>query len=88
MFAFIAFFVWVAWKETTLAVRVLWFIAIILWGNLAMSLYMLIELFRISGIEELDQVFTRRNPPRFALPGGLTVIGVAIYTLGFWSQLK
>ena len=75
-FAFIAFFVWVAWKETTLAVRVFLFIAIILWGNLAMSLYKLIE------------VFTRRNPPRFALPGGLTVIGVAIYILGFWSQLK
>ena len=87
-FAFIAFFVWVAWKETTLAVRVLWFIAIILWGNLAMSLYMLVELFRISGIGELDHVFTRRNPPRFALPGGLTAIGVAIYILGFWSQLK
>ena len=53
-----------------------------------MPLYMLIELFRISGIEELNQVFRRRNPPRFALPGGLTVIGVAIYPLGFWSQLK
>lgn len=87
-FAFIAFFVWVAWKETTLALRVLWFIAIILWGNLAMSLYLLVELFRISRIEELDQVFTRRNPPRLALPAGLTLVGVAIYTLGFWSLLK
>ena len=87
-FAFIAFFVWVAWKETTVALRVLWFIAIILWGNLAMSLYLLVELFRISRIEELDQVFTRRNPPSLALPVGLTVIGVAIYTLGFWSLLQ
>ena len=87
-FAFIAFFVWVAWKETTLALRVLWFIAIILWGNLAMSLYLLVELFRISRLDELDQVFTRRNPPRLALPVGLTVIGIAIYTLGFWSLLQ
>ncbi len=87
-FAFIAFFVWVAWKETTLALRVLWFIAIILWGNLAMSLYLLVELFRISRLDELDQVFTRRNPPRLALPVGLTLVGVAIYTLGFWSLLK
>ena len=87
-FAFIAFFVWVAWKETTVALRVLWFIAIILWGNLAMSLYLLVELFRISRIEELDQVFTRRNPPRLALPVGLALVGVAIYTLGFWSLLK
>lgn len=87
-FAFIAFFVWVAWKETTLALRVLWFIAIILWGNLAMSLYLLVELFRISRLDELDQVFTRRNQPRFALPVGLTLVGVAIYTLGFWSLLK
>ena len=87
-FAFIAFFVWVAWKETTVALRVLWFIAIILWGNLAMSLYLLVELFRISRIEELDQVFTRRNPPRLALPVGLALVGVAIYTLGFWSLLQ
>ncbi|PAW72979.1 MAG: hypothetical protein B9S26_11275 [Opitutia bacterium Tous-C4FEB] len=87
-FAFIAFFVWVAWKETTLALRVLWFIAIILWGNLAMSLYLLVELFRISRLDELDQVFTRRNPPRLALPVGLALVGVAIYTLGFWSLLK
>jgi hypothetical protein len=87
-FAFIAFFVWVAWKETTVAIRILWFISIILWGNLAMSLYMLVELFRISRIEEIDRVFTRRNPPRLALPVGLAVIGVAIYTLGFWSLLK
>ena len=87
-FAFIAFFVWVAWKETTLALRVLWFIAIILWGNLAMSLYLLVELFRISRLDELDQVFTRRNPPRLSLPVGLTLVGVAIYTLGFWSLLK
>ena len=54
MFAFIAFFVWVAWKETTLAVRVLWFIAIILWGNLAMSLYMLVELFRVLRLHLLE----------------------------------
>ena len=87
-FAFIAFFVWVAWKETTVALRVLWFIAIILWGNLAMSLYLLVELFRISRLDELDQVFTRRNPPRLALPVGLALVGVAIYTLGFWSLLK
>ena len=87
-FAFIAFFVWVAWKETTLALRVLWFIGIILWGNLAMSLYLLVELFRISRLDELDQVFTRRNPPRLALPVGLALVGVAIYTLGFWSLLK
>ena len=87
-FAFIAFFVWVAWKETTVVLRVLWFIAIILWGNLAMSLYLLVELFRISRLDELDQVFTRRNPPRLALPVGLALVGVAIYTLGFWSLLK
>lgn len=53
-----------------------------------MSLYMLAELFRISRIEELDQVFTRRNPPRLALPVWLTIIGVAIDTLDFWTPLK
>ena len=46
-FAFFTFYVWVAWKEQALAARVLWFLAIGLWGNFAMATYMLVELFRL-----------------------------------------
>lgn len=81
-FAFLTFYVWVAWKEQTLAARVLWFLAIGLWGNFAMATYMLVELFRIPPTGSLTPVFTTRNPGRTALPAAFTVLGVAIYLLG------
>jgi hypothetical protein len=33
--AFVTFTVWVIWKEQSLAARILWFVAVILWGNIA-----------------------------------------------------
>ena len=80
--AFIAFYVWVAWKEQTTAARILWFVAIILWGNLAMAAYMLIELFRIQKIDQLGEVFSTRRPGRIVLPAVLSAIGVIVYLLG------
>jgi hypothetical protein len=80
--AFITFYVWVAWKEQRLAARVLWLVAIILWGNLAMALYMLIELFRIQRSTELGEVFATRRPGKVALPAILTGLGVIVYLLG------
>ena len=80
--AFITFFVWVAWKERSTAARVLWFVAIILWGNLAMATYVLIELFRIQRSDQLGDVFATRNPGKIALPATLTLAGVAVYLLG------
>ena len=80
--AFIAFYVWVAWKEQSTAARILWFVAIILWGNLAMATYMLIELFRIQKIDQLGDVFSTRRPGKLALPAGLAALGVAVYLLG------
>jgi hypothetical protein len=80
--AFITFFVWVAWKERSLAARILWFVAIILWGNLAMATYVLIELFRIQRSDQLGEVFATRNPGKLTLPATLTLAGVAVYLLG------
>lgn len=83
--AFITFYVWVAWKEQSLSARLLWFVAIILLGNLAMALYLLVELFRVSAAgpadTELAKVFSRRNPGAVPLPAGLSVLAVAIYLL-------
>lgn len=80
--AFIAFYVWVAWKEQSTTARILWFVAIILWGNLAMATYMLIELFRIQKIDQLGDVFSTRRPGKLALPAVLAALGVAVYLLG------
>ncbi len=81
--AFIAFFVWVAWKEQSLAARVLWFLALIALGNLAIAIYMLVQLFRVSAAspDALTAVFTQRQPGHLALPGTLAVVSGAIYLL-------
>lgn len=79
--AFIAVFVWVAWKEQSLAARVLWFISLIALGNLAIAVYFLRELFAIPADSSLDPVFMRRNPGRLVLPGVLALLSATIYAL-------
>jgi len=79
--AFIAVYVWVAWKEPSLAARVLWFISIIALGNMAIAAYFLRELFSIPATGPLADVFARRNPGRLVLAGILTAASVAIYLL-------
>lgn len=81
-FAFLTFYVWVAWKEQSLAARVLWLPAVLLWGNFAMAIYMLRELFSIKEASELDQVFTARREGRIALPLTFVLIGIGAYALG------
>ncbi len=81
--AFVAFWVWVAWKEGTFAARVLWLIAILLWGNPAIALYMLIELARAERDGGgLDAVFAAKRPGAITLPAILTTLGIAVYLLG------
>jgi hypothetical protein len=77
--AFVTFYVWVAWKEQAGFARVLWFVAIIALGNIAMSAYFLRELFAVRANAPLAEVFTRRNPGKLLLAGALTVTGVAVY---------
>jgi predicted permease len=78
---FLTFYVWVAWKEVTLPARSLWFIAVMLLGNLAMSAYVIRELFAVNRSSELDLVFTRRNSGKLGLPGILVVVSIAVYAL-------
>jgi hypothetical protein len=83
--AFIAFYVWVAWKERSITARVLWFLSIILLGNIAIAAYMLDQLFTVSAREParaaLERVFTRHNYDGLVLPGALTVLAVVVYLL-------
>ena len=79
--AFIAFYVWVAWKEQSAAARIGWFVAIIALGNIAMAVYMLRELFAVPAGGPLDPVFTRRNPGSVLLPVLLGAAGVGVYLL-------
>ena len=46
-FGFITFYAWVAYKETTWAGKVVWFLLVMLLGNIAMSIYVLLQLWRL-----------------------------------------
>ncbi len=46
-FAFIVFWLWLAWRERTWTARIGWLIGILLLGNIAMAIYMLIRLAKL-----------------------------------------
>lgn len=60
-FGFLTFFVWVAYKELHLWRKLVWFALIMLLGNLAISAYMLLELYKLHGDDTLETLVTRRN---------------------------
>lgn len=46
-FGFVTFYIWVAYKERTWAAKAVWFLLIMGLGNIAMSIYVLIQLFKL-----------------------------------------
>ena len=61
-FGILTFYVWVLWKETRSGARVLWFLAIMLLGNIAMSAYVLRQLHRLGPNEPPGSLLAARNP--------------------------
>ena len=57
---FITFFVWVAFRERGLGVKILWLVLVLLLGNIAMSCYVLLQLFRLKPDEPLTSLFAPR----------------------------
>ena len=60
---FLTFFVWVAYRERGLGVKILWLVLILLLGNIAMSFYVLLQLFRMKPGEPLSSLLTSRTAP-------------------------
>ena len=58
-FGFVTFWVWVAYKESTLWSRLLWLVLIFGLGNIAMSLYVLIQLFRLKPDQPVEALLQR-----------------------------
>lgn len=81
-FAFLTFFVWVAWKEQRIAARVLWGIALALWGNFAIAAYLLRELFRIRSDADITEIFVTRRDGGLRWPSVFVAVGVIVYLLG------
>jgi len=60
-FGFLTFFVWVAYKEIHLSRNLVWFASFMLLGNLAISAYMLVELYKLQVGDTVETLLTRRN---------------------------
>lgn len=80
---FLTFFVWVAWKEQSWSARWLWFVAIMLLGNIAMSVYVLRELFAVETNAALRDVVAQRNPGNIVFPGALVVLAILTYVVAW-----
>jgi uncharacterized membrane protein YczE len=58
---FITFFVWVCYKETKWWARILWFVLIMTLGNIAMAVYVLIQLFRLPADATMKDLLLRKE---------------------------
>ena len=59
-FGFLTFYTWVFYKEPRWTPRVLWFIAIMALGNIAMSSYVLLQLMRLRPDQDASAILARR----------------------------
>ena len=60
-FGFLTFYAWVFYKEPGWLARIGWLVAILLLGNIAMSTYMLITLFKLPADARIAQVLIRQK---------------------------
>lgn len=58
--AFLTFYCWVAYKERSWTGRIGWLLGILLLGNIAMAVYMLILLFRVPSNARMEDILLRK----------------------------
>ena len=58
---FLTFYCWLVYKEVSGLARIAWLVAILLLGNIAMAIYVLIQLFRVSLNARIEEVLLRRS---------------------------
>ena len=60
-FGFLTFYLWVIYKERESGARILWFLLIMGLGNIATSLYILIQLLRLRQDEQPETILWSRT---------------------------
>lgn len=60
-FAFLTFWLWVAYKERGWLARLGWLFGILILGNFAIATYVLIQLFRLPADGKIEDLFVRRG---------------------------
>ncbi len=62
-FGFLTFFVWLAWREQSWPRSIAWFMAIMLLGNIAMSIYVLLQVRRMGGSFSMERLLLGDRQP-------------------------
>jgi hypothetical protein len=62
-YGFLTFFVWVCFKEPGRLARMLWFVAIMAMGNMAMATYVLWQLHKLPAGAPVSDILTSRSEP-------------------------
>ena len=60
-FGFLWFWSWVAYKERSWGSRLIWLVLILALGNMAMAIYVLIQLFRLPADAKVEDLLLRRG---------------------------
>jgi hypothetical protein len=60
-FGFLTFYAWVFYKQVTAASRVTWFVAIMLLGNIAMAIYVLLQISKLEPGEPVSRLLLRKQ---------------------------
>jgi predicted permease len=60
-FGFLTFCLWVAYREVSWLARALWLLAILVLGNIAMSAYMSMALWRLPANASIDRLLLRQE---------------------------
>jgi hypothetical protein len=61
---FLFFWLWVAWRERSVAKGILWFLLIMTLGNLAMAGYVLLQLRLLESEDGVESLLLRRGASR------------------------
>lgn len=60
-FAFLTFYIWVFYKETSWMARILWLLGVLILGNIAMAVYVLLELRNLPSKAQMPELLLRRK---------------------------
>lgn len=60
-FGFLTVYLWIAYKEGTWGRRILWFVLVMTLGNIAIAIYLLIQLFRLPASAKMADLLLRRS---------------------------
>ncbi len=60
-FAFLTFYLWVCYKEVSTLKKIIWFVLIMALGNIAMSAYMLVQIYRLKEDSGWSDLLSSRN---------------------------